>query len=259
MDRTLFDQLKDQAEYKKFNTGETIIRQGSRADAFYVLLSGIVDVVRITDSGVSHEVSTMSAPAFFGEIGLLEEGRRTATVRAAGAQPVELMAVPQKAFIEFVAASEMMADEVAALIQKFRIRDSLIAALGHLTSEQVEDIAALAKIQTFSQGDLIICQGDPAEYFFVLTKGRVEVLHEREDGRTYLINFHEPGEYFGEIGLLQDRPRSATVRVVDSSVEVLAFERSVLQNLLYDSVETETAIAREIAQRLSRQANVQEE
>lgn len=259
MDRTLFDQLKDRAEYRTFNPGETIIRQGSRADAFYVLLGGMVDVVRTTDRGVSHEISTMSAPAFFGEIGLLEEGRRTATVRAAGALPVELMAVPQKAFMEFVDASEMMADEVAALIQKYRISDSLIAALGQLTPEQVEDIAALATIQTFSQGDLIICQGDPAEYFFVLTKGRVEVLHEREDGRTYLINFHEPGEYFGEIGLLQDRPRSATVRAVDDGVEVLAFERSVLQNLLNGSVETEAAIAREIAQRLSRQAKMQDE
>ena len=46
---------------------------------------------------------------------------------------------------------------------------------------------------------------------------------------------------------------------VDDGVEVLAFERSVLQNLLNDSVETEAAIAREIAQRLSRQANVQDE
>jgi CRP-like cAMP-binding protein len=259
MHKTLLEQLKDQAEYGIFNPGETIIRQGSRADAFYILLRGLVEIVRITGSGVSHEVSTMSAPAFFGEKGLLEEGRRTATVRAAGSLPVELMVVPRKVFMEFVDASEMMADEVAALIQKYRISDSLITALGQLTSERVEEIAALADIQTFSQGDLIICQGDPAENFFVLTKGRVEVLHEREDGRTYLINFHEPGEYFGEIGLLQDRPRSATVRAVDEGVEVLAFERSIFENLLNDSVEIETAITREIAHRLSHQAKVQDD
>jgi cAMP-dependent protein kinase regulator len=232
MDRTLFEQMEDRAEYRKFSPGETIIRQGRRADAFYVLLSGIVDVFRTTDGGVSHKVSTISAPAFFGEKGLLEEGRRTATVRAAGTLPVKLMAIPRKAFVEFVESSEMMADEVAALIQKYRISDSLIAALGQLSPEQLEEIVALAEMRTFAQGDMIICQGDPAEYFFVLTKGRVEVLHEREDGRTYLINFHEPGEYFGEIGLLQDRPRSATVRAVDTIVEVLAFRRTIFQNML---------------------------
>jgi CRP-like cAMP-binding protein len=146
-----------------------------------------------------------------------------------------------------------MADELAALIQKYRIRDSLITALGQLTPGQIEELTLQGKIKTFEQGDLLICQGDQAKYFFILTKGRVEVLHRLEDGRTYLINFHEPGEYFGEIGLLQDRPRSATVRAVDEIVEVLAIERSIFQNLLGASAETESAIARKMAQRLSRQ------
>lgn len=67
----------------------------------------------------------------------------------------------------------------------------------------------------------------------------------------------DPGEYFGEIGFLQDRPRSATVRVVDDDVEVLAFKKDVFPKLLGDSAETESTIAREMALRLARQARLQ--
>ena len=255
MDKTLIDQLTNQAKKRKYEPGETIIRQGGRADAFYVLIAGTINVIKKTQSGASQLVSSMNAPAFFGEKGLLEEGRRTATVRAAGGSAVEVLAVSREAFMDFVDASEMMADEVAALIQKYRISDSLVAALGQLSPEEIEDSAAHGEIQSFAQGDKIICQGDPAEYFFVLTKGRVEVLHQREDGRTYLIDFHEPGEYFGEIGLLNNRPRTATVRAADETVEVLAFKQSVFENMLGDSSETELAIARETARRLARLAS----
>lgn len=255
MDKTFIDQLTDQAEHLQYESGETIIHQGGRADMFYVLNTGMVDVVKSTDSGTPKLVSSMSAPAFFGEKGLLEEGRRTATVRAAAGSHVEVLAISRQSFVEFVGASEMMADEIAALLQKYRIRDSLVAALAELSQEEIEDIAVAGEIRTFAQGDKIICQGDPAEFFYILTQGRVEVLHQREDGRTYLINFHEPGEYFGEIGLLQNRPRSATVRAADEIVEVLAIEGNVFENLLGDSLETESAIAQEMVRRLVRQVN----
>lgn len=255
MDKTLLDQLTKQAKKRKYEPSETIIRQGGRADAFYVLVKGTVDVVKSTDSGALQLASSMTAPAFFGEKGLLEEGRRTATVRAADGTPVEVLVISRQAFVEFVDASEMMADEVAALMQKYRISDSLAAALGDLSHEEIEEIAAHGEILTFLQGEKIICQGDPAEYFYILTQGRTEVLHQRADGRTYLINFHEPGEYFGEIGLLNSRPRSATVRAVDETVEVLAFKQSVFRNILGDSSDTELAITRETARRLARLAS----
>lgn len=255
MDKSLIDQLTEQAEQRQYEAGETIIKQGGRADMFYILNTGTVDIVKSMDSGALQLVSSLSAPAFFGEKGLLEEGRRTATVRAAAGSLVEVIAISRQSFVEFVGASEMLADEIAALLQKYRIRDSLVAALGELSQEEIEEIAVAGAIRTFAQGDKIICQGDPAEFFYILTQGRVEVLHQREDGRTYLINFHEPGEYFGEIGLLQNRPRSATVRAADEIVEVLAIEHNVFENLLGDSLETESAIAQEMVQRLARLAN----
>lgn len=252
----LIEKLAKQAEQRKYEAGETIIRQGDRADAFYVLVLGSVEVVRKTDGGNLQHVSSLTAPAFFGEVGLMEDGRRTATVRAAES-PVEVLVVAKEAFTTFVGASEMMADEIAALLQRHRINDSLISALSAMPRDAVEQAVGQAKVLTYAQGDKIICQGDPADLFYILTKGRVEVLHQREDGRTYLINFHEPGEYFGEIGLLQDRPRSATVRAAEEIVEVLAFDKRTFQEIMGKSFDTESAIAAEVARRLERQDHAQ--
>ncbi len=253
MKQTLIEELSAKAESRKYRPGKTIIRQGAPAKEFFILTSGTVDVIRTVEFGERQSVSSMTAPAFFGEVGLLEEGRRTATVRASTESPVEVLVISKEKFEEFVDASEMMADEIAVLMQSYRLNDSLSEALGAMPSDSLAEVASQAQVLTFEQGEQIICQGDSADFFYILTKGRAEVLHRCEDGRTFLINFHDPGEYFGEIGLLQNRPRSVTVRAVDKIVEVLAFEKSVFQDMHRDSEETESAIGQEMIRRLARQ------
>ena len=195
-------------------------------------------------------IATLTAPAFFGEMELLEGGRRTASVRVSEEGPAEVLVISRDAFATLIEASDMIAEEIAALIQTRRGRGSLAQALGELPACRLDEVYSGARHLSFEQGDKIIGQGDPAEHFYILTHGRVEVLHRRQDGETYLINFHEPGEYFGEIGILQNRPRSATVRAADERVEVLQFDRDEFVALMDESPATESAIAEEMARRL---------
>ena len=250
MDYRLFDQLTADAERKAYESGATIVRQGARADSFFVLLSGSVNVFQSANDGTSMPVASLTAPSFFGEMELLEGGRRTATVRVSEDGPVEVLVIARDAYVALIEASDMIADEIAALIQTRRGRGSLARALIDFPVGRLDEVYSGARHLTFEQGDKLIRQGDPAEHFYILTQGRVEVLHRRQDGETYLINFHEPGEYFGEIGILQNRPRSATVRAADERVEVLQFSRDDFVALLDESPATESAIAEEMARRL---------
>ena len=78
----------------------------------------------------------------------------------------------------------------------------------------------------YRQGDYVFHQGDPAENFYALEKGEVEVLR-RPSGvdRDDLIAQLGPGDFFGEMALLEHRPRSASVRVVsDAEITVLGAE-----------------------------------
>ena len=77
-----------------FQQGEAIVREGDPGDALYILLSGSAEV------DVGGRFHTLRTGDFFGEMALLTERRRTATVRAA--EPVEALRIPAEAFQAFV-------------------------------------------------------------------------------------------------------------------------------------------------------------
>lgn len=76
----------------------------------------------------------------------------------------------------------------------------------------VETLAVRSRRERIPAGEHVVRQGDPGESFFVIEDGRVEVT---EDGR--FRRFQQTGEFFGEIALLHDVPRSATVRSVSET------------------------------------------
>ena len=92
----------------------------------------------------------------------------------------------------------------------------MFAALG---PAQLEGIAAKLEEVRYAAGDEVICQGDRGERFFIVDKGEVEVI---EDG--HLARTQGPGESFGEIALVRDIPRTATV-VARTDLELLALGR----------------------------------
>jgi CRP-like cAMP-binding protein len=83
--------------------GESVIRQGDPPDRFYVVVDGRFDVSITDDRGVASPVRTLGSDAVFGEIGLLADTPRTATVTAA--TPGRLLALERDDFLELVGAS----------------------------------------------------------------------------------------------------------------------------------------------------------
>jgi len=100
--RTTLERLAAAMAETEVPGGTTVIAEGDTAHALYVLVSGEVDVTADHD-GSEQFLRTMSAPAYFGEIGLLTNGARTATVRARGR--VTLWELPGQEFLEAVQGS----------------------------------------------------------------------------------------------------------------------------------------------------------
>jgi CRP-like cAMP-binding protein len=75
-----------------------------------------------------------------------------------------------------------------------------------LPARSLESIARSMRERVYEPGAVIVRQGDPGLGFFLITEGRVEVSH---NGHT--IRDLGPGEFFGEMALMEERPRSATV------------------------------------------------
>jgi hypothetical protein len=105
-------------EPMKVAAGETVVRQGQPADRFYIIARGELDILREDggESGGDRRLATLGPGQFFGEIGLLTDRPRTASVRARG--PAELLALDRKHFETLVAQSKASADELTVVARE---------------------------------------------------------------------------------------------------------------------------------------------
>lgn len=109
-----------------------------------------------------------------------------------------------------------------------------------LTDEQFKKMAAIFEEHQYKQGEVIFSQGEVGDSLYLIRKGFVEVIAEREGGpsggRT-LVNLG-PGQSVGEMALVDQGPRSATVRAADANTVVASVSRAAFEQLC----ESDTAI-----------------
>jgi cytochrome P450/CRP-like cAMP-binding protein len=232
-----------------FAPGATIIQQGERADRFFMLVSGEADVVKEVADRPPQVVHRLRAGDYFGEIGLLQNVRRTATVRAATA--VQVLSMDRETFTALVAESDLTSSEIGALVRRRVMSTHLALALPRLSAQQIAGVVPRFETAVFPPGAVIIRQGDAPRSFYVVMRGAVEVVNHHPSGYDILIGTLGPGEYFGEVGLLHGRPRTATVRAAsDAEAEVMVLDEAAFRGLMTESEQTGRDVARSMAERL---------
>jgi alkyl hydroperoxide reductase subunit AhpC len=110
------ESLAEHAEKVSYSDGDTIVAEGDDANRFYVIAQGEVAVTRRAPDGEEIELATLSPGQFFGEVGILAETRRTATVRAVG--DVELLALSWQEFQETLQRSDRTDREFSQIVQE---------------------------------------------------------------------------------------------------------------------------------------------
>jgi nucleotide-binding universal stress UspA family protein len=100
-----------------------------------------------------------------------------------------------------------------------------VPVFSRLTPRDLESLAQTARVQTFQPSDFIVREGDPAGGFFIIIAGRVEVVKGPSGAQQSVLATMGPGDFFGEMAILDDQPRSASVRVVEPT-ECLTIRRS---------------------------------
>jgi len=97
-----------------------------------------------------------------------------------------------------------------------------------------EEISALAKIvhkKIFPKNTIIFSQGDDPDSLYVVLKGNVWILLNNIHGKELVLNIHEEGDYFGEMALIDDEPRSATA-MTKEEVQVLVISNHDFRKML---------------------------
>lgn len=99
-----------------------------------------------------------------------------------------------------------------------------IPLFSEMDEQEVADIRAIMQEMKFRPGQIIIREGEMGDLFYVITEGHVEVIIRDADGAELILHEAGPGDFFGELSMLTNEPRSARIRAVDP-VTTLALER----------------------------------
>jgi len=86
-----------------------------------------------------------------------------------------------------------------------------------LSTDELEALAASSSSRAFPKNTVVIHENDPADSLFVIESGRVKVYCSDKNGKEFIMNTQGEGDYFGELALLDDSSRSASVRTVEKS------------------------------------------
>jgi CRP-like cAMP-binding protein len=117
-----------------------------------------------------------------------------------------------------------------------------------LKNRQLENLAKRMALRNYQAGDNIVTQDKGGEGFFILISGAAEVVRRRADGEAIVVNRFGPADFFGELALLDDGPRTATVTATEPTT-CLVLVRWDFLAILKEDAEMAVAILIELAQR----------
>lgn len=199
---------------KRASSGEVIIKQGDEGDYFYVVESGAVEY------SVNDEAVGKGGPgASFGELALMYNAPRAATVTAT-ADSV-LWALDRVTF------RRILLDKTATKRRMYGDFLKEVPILRSLNTYQLSKLADALSSETLEAGTEIIKEGDVADKFYIVVNGEAEVTKESE-GKVQDLSH---GSYFGEVALINDLPRQATV-VAKTKLTVVYLDKAGFQRLL---------------------------
>lgn len=181
--------------------GDVVIQQGDEGDNFYVIDQGEVEIF-VNET----YVGSIGDGASFGELALIYGTPRAATIKAK--TETKLWGIDRKSYRRILMGSTIRKRKQ---YDEFLSKVPILASLDEWERLTVAD--ALESAQ-FEEGQVVIRQGDPGEDFFIIVEGTAIVLKRNSDDSPEMeVGKLGPSDYFGEIALLLDKPRAATVKV----------------------------------------------
>jgi len=120
-----------------------------------------------------------------------------------------------------------------------------------LDRSELEKFAEVTREKSYPKGSVILFEDDPGDSLFVVRDGRVKVVLIGEDGREVILGVLGVGEYFGELSLIDDRPRSAHVIAMDDA-HLLVLRREDFRKRVESSPAVAWALLTELSRRLRR-------
>jgi|GEM_PF-2191910 len=247
----LFDRLPE-LQTASFRAGEWLITSQSQTDKLFVLVDGFVTLtkhVRTKETRTKTTSTCLGPGNSFGEEGLLKQVSRT--YQAQAKTDVLVLSLDRHTFIQLLEDTDLLGKELGAMLQQRYMSRIFAKAMPQLTREQLLKCSEKLSIEFYKSGEEIYVQGHPSTAFYVIASGLVEAIHTNERGEAN-SSFKIAGESFGELGILQQKPRHATVLAKEDTT-LLQLGRKAFIDILSESAKAREDVALTICRHILRQ------
>ncbi|XP_054267615.1 cGMP-dependent protein kinase, isozyme 2 forms cD4/T1/T3A/T3B isoform X3 [Macrosteles quadrilineatus] len=225
----------------EYAAGSLIIKEGDVGSIVYVMEEGRVEVSR-----ENKYLSTLAPGKVFGELAILYNCKRTATIKAAS--DCKLWAIERQCFQTIMMRT--------GLIRQAEYTDFLksVPIFKNLPEETLIKISDVLEETFYNEGDYIIRQGARGDTFFIISKGKVKVtIKQPNTEEDKFIRQLSKGDFFGEKALQGDDLRTANIVADDpEGVTCLVIDRETFNQLISSLDEIRTRYKDEAVERKNR-------
>ncbi|MEE9575289.1 MAG: cyclic nucleotide-binding domain-containing protein, partial [Gammaproteobacteria bacterium] len=228
----VLDQLSERAKSVTFLAGDIVIGESERGDALYIITHGVASVYK-----GDKEVAILSDGDFFGEMALLGDQVRTATVKAK--HPSTLLRLRRRDIMQLAGEGTELKRRLTEVKEERQAQTELVAIvplLRGLSSEVLELIVEQTMSVGFKPGDAVMTEGERGDSMFIIIHGAVSVYKAGE-----LIAELKEGDFFGEMALLGEQVRTATVKIKEQTA-LLKLSRTNIMQLAENNPELKTRL-----------------
>jgi len=115
--------------------------------------------------------------------------------------------------------------------------------------DQLRMLATVVTRKSATRSTIVMAGGDPTDSLYIVLSGRLKVMMSDADGKEVILSILGPGEFFGEMGLIDDSPRSASVVAIEAC-ELLSITKRDFKKCLAENFEMAMAVMRGLVRRL---------
>eukprot|EP00930_Biecheleria_cincta_P032185 TRINITY_DN2233_c0_g1_i1.p1 TRINITY_DN2233_c0_g1~~TRINITY_DN2233_c0_g1_i1.p1 ORF type:complete len:424 (+),score=127.91 TRINITY_DN2233_c0_g1_i1:56-1273(+) len=222
LDRQNFSVILQAFQEKTIAAGERIIQEGDDGDCMFLIESGAFDCKKII-GGEEKVVKKCGQGDVFGELALLYSQPRAASVEATEESLV--WQLDRETFTHIVRDASSKRREV---FMEFLHNVPLMKSL---ESYDLMQLADCLQPHPFQKGDRIISQGDVGDIFYIVEDGELQALKSVDGAAEQEVMTYKKGDYFGELALIKDAPRAASV-IATTEGQLVSVDRKSFKNIL---------------------------
>jgi CRP-like cAMP-binding protein/Fe-S-cluster-containing hydrogenase component 2 len=202
-----------------------IFQRNDYTNSFYMVAGGEV-LVEMLQDGKHAGWFPLGPGQFFGELGLIS-GRRRSNLVKAGRDCV-LVEAPRRAMLKLIASVEAVRKQIDDTFLKRAVRTYLAPMLPE--SELDALLVNGVQVKKFGGGEVLFTEGDAPDGLYLIRRGSV-TISRRIAGREVVLSYLSAGNYVGEMALLSESPRTATVKAAVTT-EAVVLDADVFKRVL---------------------------